>query len=127
MPYPKLKASEIAEYRENQKVTQGGKCPITGWYLGDKVAADHCHKTGMMRATLPTWVNSTLGRVENWAGRVGGGIPPAQFLRACADYIEHYENNPSFVFHYLHKTPEEKKLATKVKAAARRKLKKAAT
>jgi hypothetical protein len=80
----------------------------------------------MMRATLPTWVNSTLGRVENWANRIGGGIPPAEFLRKCADYIEYHEQHPSFVFHYLHRTPEEKKEATKIKAAARRKAKKVA-
>lgn len=122
----KLKQTDIASWREKQKTEQGGKCPLTGWYLGDKCAADHDHKSGMMRATLGGWANSTLGRVENWANRIGGGIPPAQFLRACADYIEYHEQHPSFVFHYLHKTPEEKKLATKVKAAARRKLLKAA-
>ena len=112
-------------WRARQKAEQGGRCPITGWYLGEKMAADHCHKTGMMRATLNPWANSTLGRVENWANRIGGGIPPAQFLRACADYIERYELNPSFILHPTHKSPEEKKEAAKVKAAKARKLKKA--
>jgi hypothetical protein len=94
--------------------------------LGEKCAADHDHKTGLMRGTLSGWANSTLGRCENWANRIGGGIPPAAFLRMCATYIEHYENNPNFVVHPLHKTPDEKKEARKVKAAATRKLKKAA-
>lgn len=126
MNLQKLKASEIAAWREKQKAEQGGKCALTGWYLGEKSAADHCHKTGMMRSTLSGWANSTLGRVENWANRIGGGIAPAAFLRACADYIEYHEKNPSFVFHPLHKTPEEKKAAAKAKAATARKLKKAA-
>ena len=126
MTFKKLKAADLAEYREKQKATQGGKCPITGWYLTNDVVADHCHKTGMMRATLPRWVNAVLGRVENWAGRVGSGVSAPAFLRACADYIEHYELFPSFVFHPTHKTPEEKKAAAKKRAAARRKAKKAA-
>jgi hypothetical protein len=94
--------------------------------MTDDIVADHCHKSGMMRATLPRWVNAVLGRVENWAGRVGGGTPAPLFLRKCADYIEYYELNPSFVFHPLHKTPEEKKEAAKKRAAVRRKAKKEA-
>lgn len=94
--------------------------------MSDDVAADHCHKTGMMRATLPRWVNAVLGRVENWAGRCGSGVTPVAFLRKAADYIEHYERFPTFVFHPLHKTPEEKKEAAKKKAAAKRKAKKEA-
>jgi hypothetical protein len=94
--------------------------------MSEDVVADHCHKSGMMRATLPRWVNAVLGRVENWAGRVGGGQNAPEFLRMCAAYIEHYERNPSFVFHPLHKTPEEKKEAAKKRAAVRRKAKKEA-
>lgn len=52
-------------------------------------------------------------------------MSPATFLRKCADYIEHYEIAPSFVFHPTHKTPEEKAVARKKKAALRRKAKKA--
>jgi len=126
MTFQKLKQSELAGHRAKQKAEQGGKCPITGWYLTGDIAADHCHKSGMMRATLPRWVNAVLGRVENWAGRVGSGITPQMFLRACADYIEHYQTHPSFVFHPLFKTPEERKAATKKKAKARRDAKKVA-
>lgn len=126
MNLKKLKAAELAAYREEQAAKQGGKCPITGWYLGKDIVADHCHKTGMMRAALPRWVNAVLGRVENWAGRVGCGVDAPVFLRACADYIDHYRNNPSFVFHPDHKTPEEKKEAAKKRAAKRRADKKAA-
>jgi hypothetical protein len=126
MSFRKLKATELAAWRTEQKAQQGGKCPITGWYMSEDVVADHCHKSGMMRATLPRWVNAVLGRVENWAGRVGGGQNAPEFLRKCAAYIEHYELNPSFVFHPLHKTPEEKKEAAKKRAAVRRKAKKEA-
>jgi hypothetical protein len=126
MTFKKLKASELAEYREERRRQQGGRCPITGWFLTEDIVADHSHKSGMMRAALPRWVNAVLGRVENWAGRVGSGVSAPEFLRKCADYIEYYDLYPSFVFHPTHKTPEEKKQAAKGRAAKRRKAKKAA-
>ncbi|WP_175960159.1 endonuclease domain-containing protein [Burkholderia pyrrocinia] len=125
MTFKKLSKGDLADYREKLRKEQGNRCPITGWHLTDDIVADHCHKSGMMRAALPRWVNAVLGRVENWASRVGGGVPVPTFLRKCADYIEHYQLFPSFVFHPLHKTPEEKKEAAKKKAAKRRAAKKA--
>lgn len=117
----KLKQSELAAWRAQQITEQNGKCPISGWNLGEKSAADHCHITGNMRSTLPIWVNAQLGRIENAARRVGMGTNVPQFLRACAAYVEFHNENPSFVIHHTFKTPEEKKEATKARAAAKRK------
>jgi hypothetical protein len=75
---------------------------------------------------LHSWANSTLGRIENWARRIGGGIPPADFLRRCAAYIEWHERNPSFLLHHTHKSSEQKATARKKKAAATRKAKREA-
>ncbi|CAB3798784.1 endonuclease domain-containing protein [Pararobbsia alpina] len=127
MPFQKLPKSELAEYRKQQIARQGGRCPISGWILtDDTAAADHCHKTGMHRGTLPGWINACLGRIENAARSVGRDNHIPTFLRKCADYIEWYELNPSFLFHHTYKTPEEKKEAAKKRAAKRRKEKKAA-
>ncbi|WP_320535308.1 endonuclease domain-containing protein [Robbsia andropogonis] len=123
-PLRKLKATELAAWRAQQISEQDGKCPISGWFIGvDKAAADHCHKTGMMRSTLANWVNSNLGRIENAATRIGGGVHVPTFLRACAAYIEFWDENPSNVFHPSHKSPEEKAEAARIKrnAAARKK------
>jgi len=75
---------------------------------------------------LHSWANSTLGRVENWARRIGGGIAPADFLRRCAAYIEWHEHNPSFLLHHTHKTTEAKAEVRRKKAAAARKAKREA-
>lgn len=124
MTLRKLKQSEIAAWRAQQRLDQNGICPISGWGLdATGIAADHCHKTGMMRATLPTWVNAQLGRIENAANRVGGGTYAPDFLRKCADYIEYHSRHPSFVLHPTFKTPDEKKEAAKKRAAATRKKK----
>lgn len=74
---------------------------------------------------LHSWANSTLGRIENWARRIGGGLAPADFLRRCAAYIEWHERNPSFLLHHTYKTPEERKEATKLRAKKRAAAKKA--
>ena len=123
-PLRKLKASEISGWRSEQIAEQGGRCPISGWHLTlDKSNADHCHVTGMMRATLAPWVNSNLGRIENAAARIASGTTVPAILRACAAYIEFYNENPSFILHNTYKTPEEKAEAARIKrnAAARKK------
>lgn len=76
----------------------------------------------MMRATLAPWVNSNLGRIENAAARIASGTTVPAILRACAAYIEFYNENPSFILHNTYKTPEEKAEAARIKrnAAARK-------
>lgn len=116
MTLQRLKASELPEYRAEKLAEQGGVCPLTGWRISPADAvADHCHTTGMHRAVLHKWANSTLGRVENWAKRIGGGLSAPEFLRRCAAYIEHFDQHPSFLIHHTHKTPEERKEATRLR------------
>jgi hypothetical protein len=116
MSLRKLKASELPAYRAEALQKQHGKCALTGWTLRPEDAvADHCHKTGLHRAILAGWANSTLGRVENWAGRIGGNMKPSDFLRRCAAYIDYFEANPTEYLHHTHKTPDEKKEAARLK------------
>jgi hypothetical protein len=132
MSLSKLPASKLPEYRAAKLAEQGGKDPITGFYIPpDKAAADHCHVTGMHRAILGAWCNSRLGKIENAAKAMGTGLPIPEVLRRCAAYIEYFNNNPSFLLHHTHKSPEEKKEAARIKrnakARATRAAKKAAT
>jgi hypothetical protein len=95
--------------------------------MGEDVVVDHCHKSGMVRAVLPRWVNACLGKVENWAGRVGNGIDPVEFLRGCADYIDFHRTYPSGTYYPTHKTEAEKReLRNKRARQARRKANKEA-
>lgn len=115
MSLVKIKQSELPELREIQAEQQGGKCPITGYLLGDDKVADHCHKTGMHRGTLPSWVNSRLGKIENAARAMGKHLSIPATLRACASYIEQYEREPTYLIHHTYKTPDEKKEAARLK------------
>jgi hypothetical protein len=116
MSLRKLKASELPEYRAAKLAEQGHICPLTGWHISEQdAAADHCHVTGMHRAVIHKWANSTLGRIENWARRMGGGLSAPEVLRRCAAYIEHFDRNPSYLIHHTHKTPEERKEAARLK------------
>lgn len=130
MSLVKISKSELPELREIQAAQQGGRCPITGYILGDDKVADHCHTTGMHRATLPTWVNSRLGKIENAARAMGKHLSVPTTLRACAAYIEKFEREPTYLLHHTYKTPEQKKEATRLKrnasARAKRAVKKAA-
>jgi hypothetical protein len=95
--------------------------PLSGRELHDPVL-DHCHKTGSVRAVINRWENGVLGRLENWSGRIGQGIDPIGFLRACADYLAYHRDNPNPVQYPTHKTEAEKKelRATKARAARRK-------
>ena len=120
----RLPQSAIKPLREKLKSQQKNLCPITGNPLGDDIVLDHCHKTGYIRATLPRWVNATLGRVENWANRVGNGVDPVAFLRGCADYVEFHRKYPSGLLHPTYKTEEEKRLLRNKRARQARAKKK---
>ncbi|AUG85417.1 DNA endonuclease VII [Ralstonia phage RsoP1IDN] len=108
---------------------QRGKSPITGREITDAVL-DHCHRTGHVRGVLQRWENAVLGRLENWAGRLGGDPPVSdiEFLRGVADYLERTRANPTGVLYPTFKTEAEKHQARLLKArkqrAAARKAKK---
>lgn len=121
MTYTKFPKAKLAVLRAQQMAEQGGKCPVSGWYLTEADAvADHCHRTGMHRATLHSWANSRLGKIENAARSMGRDVHIPTFLRACADYIEHHDSHPSFLFHHTFKTPDEKREHRNKKARQRR-------
>jgi hypothetical protein len=127
MSLSKLPASKLPEYRAAKLAEQNGRDPISGWIIPpDKAAADHCHVTGFHRAILATWTNSRLGKIENAAKAMGTGLPIPEVLRRCAAYIEHFNNNPTYLLHHTYKTPEEKKEAARVKRNAAAKAKRAA-
>jgi hypothetical protein len=118
----RLTASQLKPVRLKLAKQQGGICPITKRPMGVDIVLDHCHKNGQVRAVLGRWVNACLGKVENWAGRVGGGVDPVEFLRGVADYIEVHRTTPSGTFYPTFRTEEEKRdLRNKKARLARRK------
>lgn len=103
---------------------QNNSSPITGLPITDPVL-DHDHETGSVRAVLNRWENSVLGRLENWAQRIGKGVDPITFMRKCADYIEFHKKFPADLKYPTFKTESEKrdlrnKKAREARAKARK-------
>lgn len=126
----RLTTSMLKPKRKQLLAAQGGKDPITGWDIDpDNAVLDHCHKHGWVRATLGRWNNGVLGKIENWANRLGADpktearLTPWAYLRAIADYLElHSESQHNGLLHSTHRTEREKKdLANKRARTARRK------
>lgn len=116
----RLTASGLEPYRNKLLKEQNGLDPITGQTITDPVV-DHDHSTGAVRAVLQRWNNGVLGRVENWAGRIGGGIDPVLYLRAVADYLEFHQKYPRDVTYHTHRTADEKRVLRNKRAVVRRK------
>ena len=126
----RLTTSMLKPKRKQLLAAQGGKDPITGWDIDpDNAVLDHCHKHGWVRATLGRWNNGVLGKIENWANRLGADpktgarLTPWAYLRAIADYLElNSESQHNGLLHSTHRTEREKKdLANKRARTARRK------
>ena len=101
-----LRPADVPVVRKQLMAKQKYRCPLCGVNLanGVRVALDHCHTTGMVRATLCNTCNQNEGRVlkamrymalkshRAWSDPVG-------WLRALADYLEHHRENPSGIIH----------------------------
>ena len=65
----------------NEKLTeQNGKCAICGKELGDKLLADHDHKTGKFRALLCRNCNIGLGYFQD----------SPELLESAAEYLKKF-------------------------------------
>jgi hypothetical protein len=93
--------------------------------MGEDTVVDHDHGNGQVRAVLCRWCNSILGKIENWAGRIGQGIDPVAFIGAVHNYLG--PNGPrKSVIYPTHKTEDEKRLLKNKRARlARAKAKRA--
>lgn len=84
--------------------------------MNDDVVVDHDHTSGDVRAVVCRWCNSTLGKIENWAFRIGQGIDPLAFVRNVAAYLTHHAAFPSNLKYPTYKTDDEKRIARNTKA-----------
>lgn len=128
---PRLKYSEVSQWRQAKLIQQGGKCGLckTSIATGEDVA-DHDHGTGLMRDVLHRSCNSALGKIENALKRCGVK-QPAAFLAGAWPYLQKHEAGPNSqvfapVYHPSHKTPEEKRALKNLRARKKRAAKKGA-
>jgi hypothetical protein len=121
----RLTKSELAGYRKRWQREQPN-CPLCERLMDDDTVVDHDHKTGECRAVICRWCNAILGKLENWAVRIGQGIDPLMFLDNAADYLLGKKVIYKGAIYPTHKTEDEKRLLKNKRArVARAKAKRA--
>jgi hypothetical protein len=120
----KLKAAEIAEWREHTLALQGGRCALCSLTCSlEEAVADHCHTSGAMRAVLHRGCNALLGKVENNYKRYGLKNVAA-FLNGAAAYLQLHATNRTGMIHPTYKDAEGKRLLRNKRARLARARKK---
>jgi Recombination endonuclease VII len=124
----RLTKSELSGYRKRWTREQQGFCPLCERTMGEDTVVDHDHRTGECRAVVCRWCNSILGKIENWAFRIGQGIDPLMYLTNVTNYLKKVELGigGKGAIYPSHKTDDEKRLLKNKRArTARAKAKRA--
>ena len=120
----RIKTTEVSSVRLQLLQEQGGLCALCRTKCTEAQAVlDHDHSTGSVRGVLHRGCNSLLGKLENNAARYGVrdiGV----FSNGVAQYLRAHLTNITGLLHPTHKTPEEKRLRTNMRARAARAKKK---
>ncbi|AOJ69187.1 MULTISPECIES: endonuclease domain-containing protein [unclassified Burkholderia] len=122
----RLSKTELTGYRKRWQ-REKPHCPLCERLMDDDTVVDHDHRTGECRAVVCRWCNAVLGKIENWAFRIGQGVDPLMFLRNVSVYLGPNAETGSVlhgvgkgVIYPSHKTEDEKRLARNKKARVAR-------
>ncbi len=100
---------------------QDGKCPLCKRRITlAQACMDHNHSTGHVRGILCRNCNGIEGKIKNLVVRGRAGLTMDQYLQSIIDYWVHHEQRPTGIFHPLHKTDEERRVARNTKARKKR-------
>jgi hypothetical protein len=100
-----LNNRELSRCRKIYSAKQKYRCPICGDSIAaGRIALDHCHSTGRIRAVLCGTCNRNEGKVRKAAKfmvRPGHLVSDnyIQWLRNLANYLAHHKDNPSGLVH----------------------------
>jgi hypothetical protein len=118
----KLKASEIAAYREQLLQQPQGVCGLCGEVIEPgKAVLDHDHKSGHIRGVLHRGCNAMEGVIVNNMAR---NLMSWQRMQQLFERIGAYQQQLQPELHPTHRTPEERKVRARKRALVRRKSKK---
>jgi hypothetical protein len=81
---------------------------------------DHNHKTGLIRGVLCRNCNGIEGKIYNLANRAKRTLTTKDYLGQVILYWIKHETDNTGLYHPLHKTVDEKRIATNAKARKRR-------
>lgn len=136
-PLLKITRSQLYAITMQLLKQQGGVCLVCQQSINVQTrgrssdfVCDHDHETGEVRGILHRSCNSSLGKIDNAAGRWGAKSMKYEdilaYLRKVLAYYDHVAENPTGMMYPNHKTPEEKAAAAKVKRRKRDAAKRAA-
>ncbi|AKA61834.1 exonuclease [Proteus phage vB_PmiP_Pm5460] len=120
----KLKASEVATYKEELMKAQKHKCPLCGGSLKAITpinrVLDHDHQTGFCRAVVCRGCNGAEGKILNVIsgyGKAGNNrYFQIQWLKKLLAYWEKHQTPQTDRIYHNHKTEAEKREARNKKA-----------
>ncbi|QOE32092.1 endonuclease VII [Rhizobium phage Palo] len=119
----RLTAKQVPIVKQALITRQGGVCPLCNRGITVETGCmDHDHDTGRVRGILCRGCNGAEGKIKNAFMRYGGSLRTdlVAFLRALADYLEHYRNNPHRFIYHLHRTDDEKRVLRNTRARKKR-------
>ena len=119
----RLKTKELAEFRRLLLEKQNGRCKICRVKIENSGCLDHCHVSGNIRAVLCNNCNGIEGKIFNLARRAKRDATPLWWIEQLVRYWSETIENPSGVYHPLHKTADEKRLLRNKRARVKRKKK----
>lgn len=120
----KLTNSQLKDVKGHRWLANGRRCELCQLPVANdpNLVVDHCHKNGWVRGAIHRRCNSLLGKLENNAARFGFRDMTQlwAFLEGAAKYMRRNETCHTGMIHPLHKTADEKRLATNLKAQKKR-------
>lgn len=120
-PRRRIKAAEIPLVKQALLQRQLFKCCLCPEALTIASAClDHNHKTGLIRGALCRNCNGIEGKIYNLANRAKRTMSVMDFLGRVILYWIKHQTDQTGLYHPLHKTVDEKRVATNLKAKKRR-------
>jgi hypothetical protein len=117
-----LKPREVADHRASLLAQQNGFCALCHEPIEPgKAVLDHDHKTGLVRGVLHRGCNALEGVITNNCAR---NLVSPERLAAIFQTWSKYHDQSGTVLHPTHRTPEQKAVRTRKRAALARKRKK---
>lgn len=121
----KLARTAMRAWAAGQLKKQGGLCAICLMPIDIRVKGegvlDHNHDTGEIRGVLHRSCNAAEGKIANAAGAWGAkSMKYEDIIEYLSKLLEYLQREGTGFLYPMHKTPDEKKSATALRAAKKR-------
>lgn len=120
----RMRRTDVKRVRDKLQKEQGNICPLCNTEIAtDMAVLDHSHQHGYVREVLCRNCNAMEGKVFNLATRAKRGGTALEWLTRLVQYLSKHSSPQTGFIHHTHKTPEEKKMAQKIRRLKNKKAK----